>query len=69
MKKTTLLAALMLATASAQAQNYTLNGVEYQTKITAVVVDNFDGQTLTTPPAGKSKTITITKRSSFNYAR
>ena len=63
MKKLLFSAALMAATVCAQAQNYTLNGTEYQTTISAVEVTNFDGQTLATAPAGKSKTVTLTKTS------
>ncbi len=63
MKKLLISAVLMAATVCALAQNYTLNGVEHQTTIAAVEIANFDGQTLATAPAGKSKTVTLAKTS------
>ena len=63
MNRLVLSAALLTATIFAQAQNYTLNGVEHQTEIVPVVVSNFNGQTLAAAPAGKSKTITLAKTS------
>ena len=63
MNRLVLSAALLTATIFAQAQNYTLNGVEHQTEIVPVVVTNFNGQTLAAAPAGKSKTITLAKTS------
>ena len=63
MNRFVLSAALLTATIFAQAQNYTLNGVEHQTEIVPVVVTNFNGQTLAAAPAGKSKTITLAKTS------
>lgn len=50
---------LLAATVLAHAQNYTLNGIEHETEVIPVVVTNFNGQTLSTAPAGKSKTITL----------
>ena len=41
MDKIILYAVLLTATVCAQAQNYTLNGVEYQTETVPVVVSNF----------------------------
>lgn len=61
MNRFVLSAALMTAMVFAQAQNYTLNGVEYKTEIVPVVVSNFNGQTLTAAPAGKNKTITLSR--------
>ena len=59
MKRFVLSAALLTAVVFAQAQKYTLNGVEHETEIIPVVVSNFNGQTLATAPKGKSKTITL----------
>ena len=59
MKRFVLSAALLTAVVFAQAQKYTLNGVEHETEIIPVVVSNFNGQTLATAPNGKSKTITL----------
>ena len=59
MKRFVLSAALLTAVVIAQAQKYTLNGVEHETEIIPVVVSNFNGQTLATAPKGKSKTITL----------
>ena len=67
MKRFVLSAVLLTAMVFAQAQNYTLNGVEYETEIVPVVVTNFNGQTLATAPAGKNKTITLA-RTSFKKA-
>ena len=50
---------LLATTVLAHAQNYTLNGIEHETEVIPVVVTNFNGQTLSTAPAGKSKTITL----------
>ena len=61
MNRFVLSAALLTAMVFAQAQNYTLNGVEYKTEIVPVVVSNFNGQTLTAAPAGKNKTITLSR--------
>ena len=61
MNRFVLSAALLTATVFAQAQNYTLNGVEYETEIVPVVVSNFNGQTLAAAPAGKNKTITLVR--------
>ena len=61
MNRFVLSAALLMAMVFAQAQNYTLNGVEYKTEIVPVVVSNFNGQTLTAAPAGKNKTITLSR--------
>ncbi len=47
----------------AHAQNYTLNGVEHETVIFPIAVSNFDGQTLSAAPVGKSKTVTLAKTS------
>lgn len=63
MNRLVLLAALLTASFFAQAQNYMLNGVEHQTEVLPVAVSNFNGQTLTAAPAGKSKTITLVKTS------
>ena len=63
MKRIVLLAVLLTATVFAQAQNYTLDGVEYKTEIVPVVVSNFNGQTLAAAPKGKSKTITLVRTS------
>ena len=61
MNRFVLSAALLMAMVFAHAQNYTLNGVEYKTEIVPVVVSNFNGQTLTAAPAGKNKTITLSR--------
>lgn len=63
MNRLVLSAALLTASFFAQAQNYMLNGVEHQTEVLPVAVSNFNGQTLTAAPAGKSKTITLVKTS------
>ena len=63
MNKLVLSAALLTASFFVQAQNYMLNGVEHQTEVLPVAVSNFNGQTLTAAPAGKSKTITLVKTS------
>ena len=54
---------MLTAAVFAQAQNYTLDGVEHKTEVVPVVVSNFNGQTLAAAPAGKSKTITLAKTS------
>ena len=59
MKRFALSVALLTATVFAQAQKYSLNGVEHETKIVPVVVSNFNGQTLSAAPKGKNKTITL----------
>ena len=56
-------AALLTATFFAQAQKYTLNGVEHESEVVPVVVSSFNGQTLKAAPAGKSKTITLARTS------
>ncbi len=61
MKRLVLSTALLTAAGFAQAQNYTLNGVEHQSVIAPVNVSNFNGQTLKVAPAGKGKTITLMK--------
>lgn len=61
MKKTTIIAALLTVFVGAQAQNYTLNGVEHTTTISPVKVENFNGQTLVNSTANKKKTVTLTK--------
>ena len=43
----------------AQAQNYTLNGVEHATQIVPIAVSNFNGQTLVKAPKGKNKVVTL----------
>lgn len=63
MNRLVLSAALLTASFFVQAQNYMLNGVEHQTEVLPVAVSNFNGQTLTAAPAGKSKTITLVKTS------
>ena len=63
MNRLVLSAALLTASFFAQAQNYMLDGVEHQTEVLPVAVSNFNGQTLTAAPAGKSKTITLVKTS------
>ena len=63
MNRLLLSAALLAATVFAQAQNYTLNGVEHETEVVPVVVSSFNGQTLKAAPAGKSKTITLSRTS------
>ena len=63
MNRFVLSAALLTATVFAQAQNYTLDGVEHITEIVPVVVPNFNGQTLSAAPKGKSKTITLARTS------
>ncbi len=63
MNRLVLSAALLTASFFAQAQNYMLNGVEHQTEVLPVAVSNFNGQTLTAAPAGKSRTITLVKTS------
>lgn len=63
MNRLVLSAALLTASFFAKAQNYMLNGVEHQTEVLPVAVSNFNGQTLTAAPAGKSKTITLVKTS------
>ena len=59
MNRFVLSAVLLTAAVFAQAQNYTLNGVEHETEIVPVVVSNFNGQTLAAAPKGKNKTITL----------
>jgi len=59
MNRFVLSAAFLAATVFAQAQKYTLNGVEHETEIFPVEVSNFNGQTLSVAPKGKSKTITL----------
>ena len=59
MNRFVLSAVLLTATVYAQAQNYTLNGVEHETEIVPVVVSNFNGQTLAAAPKGKSRTVTL----------
>ena len=59
MNRFILSAVLLTATVVAQAQNYTLDGIEHQTEIVPVVVSNFNGQTLAAAPKGKSKTVTL----------
>ena len=61
MKRVVLSAALLSAMFFAQAQNYTLNGVEHETEIVPIAVSNFNGQTLTTAPKGKKKTVTLVR--------
>ena len=63
MNRLVLSAALLTATVFAQAQTYTLNGVEHKTTIAAVAVSNFNGQTLSAAPAGKSRTISLSNPS------
>ena len=63
MNRLFLSAALLAATVTTQAQDYTLDGVVHQTEIVPVVVSNFNGQTLDAVPAGKSKTITLSRTS------
>ena len=63
MNRLFLSAALLAATVTTQAQDYTLDGVVHQTEIVPVVVSNFNGQTLDAAPAGKSKTITLSRTS------
>ena len=63
MNRLVLSAVLLTASVFAQAQNYTLNGVEYKTDVAPIEVSNFNGQTLAAAPAGKSKTITLVKTS------
>ena len=53
MKRFVLSAALLTAVVFAQAQKYTLNGVEHETEIIPVVVSNFNGQTLATAPKAR----------------
>ena len=52
MNRFILSAVLLTATVVAQAQNYTLDGIEHQTEIVPVVVSNFNGQTLAAAPKG-----------------
>ena len=59
MNRIVLTAALLTAVIFAQAQKYTLNGVEHETKIVPVAVSNFNGQTLSVAPKGKNKTVTL----------
>ena len=59
MKRFLLSAVLLTAAVFAQAQNYTLDGVEHKTEVVPVVVSNFNGQTLAAAPKGKSKTVTL----------
>ena len=59
MNRIVLSAALLTATVFAQAQNYTLDGVEHETVTVPVTVSNFNGQTLSVAPKGKNKTITL----------
>ena len=59
MNRIVLTAALLTAVIFAQAQKYTLNGVEHETVTVPVAVSNFNGQTLSVAPKGKNKTITL----------
>ena len=59
MKRIVLSAVLLTAAFFAQAQKYTLDGVEHETEIVPVVVSNFNGQTLSVAPKGKNKTVTL----------
>ena len=59
MNRIVLSAALLTATVFAQAQNYTLDGVEHETVTVPVTVSNFNGQTLSVAPKGKNKAITL----------
>ena len=68
MNRFVLSAAFLTATVFAQAQKYTLNGVEYETEIVTVEVSNFNGQTLAAAPKGKNKTITL-MRTSFSKSK
>lgn len=60
MKRVALSVAVFLtAMFFAQAQNYTLNGVEHATQIVPIAVSNFNGQTLVKAPKGKNKVVTL----------
>ena len=63
MNRLVLSAVLLTATVFAHAQHYTLNGVEYTTETIPVVVSNFNGQTRSAAPKGKSKTVTLIRTS------
>ena len=63
MNRFVLSAAFLSATLFAQAQNYTLDGVEHTTEIVTVKVSNFNGQTLAAAPKGKSRTVTLARTS------
>ncbi len=63
MKRIVLSAAFLAATVFALGQKYTLNGVEHETEVVPVVVSNFNGQTLSAAPKGKSKTLTLVRTS------
>ncbi len=52
---------LLVASVGAQAQKYTLDGVEHETKVVRVQVVNFNGQTLAKAPVGKARTVTLQK--------
>ena len=63
MNRLVLSAVLLTATVFAHAQHYTLNGVEYTTETIPVAVSNFNGQTRSAAPKGKSKTVTLIRTS------
>lgn len=61
MKKLFFSTVLLVASVGAQAQKYTLDGVEHETKVVRVQVVNFNGQTLAKAPVGKARTVTLQK--------
>lgn len=61
MNRHVLLAWLLTSSFFVCAQRYTLNGIEYKTEVSPVVVTNFNGRTLASAPAGKSRTITLSR--------